>query len=83
MDRREYEQPVMEELEEVKGRFDKLQTLLGSSCIPEDRSLLIRQSHIMSLYLDVLTERVSRFTSDSLRRAHQAQIQQLRVRPVE
>lgn len=39
---REYEQAVMEELEDAKERFDNLQDLLGSSCLPEDRNLLVR-----------------------------------------
>ncbi|CAI2145751.1 Protein of uncharacterised function (DUF2829) [Serratia fonticola] len=60
-----HQQRVTDELQELQGRLDKLTGFIAGdafSTLPEqDQRLLEAQSHIMSAYVEVLTQRTKRF----------------------
>lgn len=60
-----HQQRVTDELQELQQRLDKLTGFIAGdafSTLPEqDQRLLEAQSHIMSAYVEVLTQRIKRF----------------------
>ncbi|WP_413508246.1 crAss001_48 related protein [Serratia proteamaculans] len=60
-----HQQRVVDELNEIKQRGEKLATFIGGdvfgSLPVEDERLLEAQSHIMTAYVEVLTQRIKRF----------------------
>jgi hypothetical protein len=60
-----HQQRVVDELNEIKQRGEKLATFIGGdifTALPvEDQRLLESQSHIMTAYVEVLTQRIKRF----------------------
>ncbi|WP_447875185.1 Sas10/Utp3/C1D family protein [Serratia fonticola] len=60
-----HQQRVTDELQELQGRLDKLAGFIAGdvfNTLPEqDQRLLEAQSHIMSAYVEVLTQRTKRF----------------------
>ena len=62
----DYKQRVRAEKTELSERLSKLELFLGSDDFAdvdaEQQTLLIRQAYVMSLYQDILTERIEAFT---------------------
>ncbi|WP_430741146.1 crAss001_48 related protein [Serratia plymuthica] len=60
-----HQQRVVDELNEIKQRGEKLATFIGGeifSALPvEEQRLLEAQSHIMTAYVEVLTQRIKHF----------------------
>jgi hypothetical protein len=60
-----HQQRVVEERAQLSDKVDKLETFVGSrtytQLLPAEQARLQRQLHIMQLYEQVLSERISAF----------------------
>jgi hypothetical protein len=64
----DYQQRVIEEMEELRKKLNKLELFIANNAIfptlpADEQERLTRQGRIMDMYLEVLTQRIENFRS--------------------